>query len=45
MEKAKAIAKFSTNSILKNKFNKDNLKNKHVRETLQSNKNHVRETL
>ena len=45
MGKGKAKAKFSTNSILKKKFNKDNLKNKHLGETLQPNKNHARETL
>jgi len=41
----KAKAKFSTRSILKKKFDKDNLKKKTCGETLQQNKNHVGETL
>ena len=45
----KHVGKLKLNSqptqYWKNKFDKDNLKKKHVGEILQPNKNHVRETL
>ena len=41
----KAKTKFSTNLILKKNSIKIFKKKKHVGETLQTNKNHVRETL
>ena len=48
-KKKKTWEKLKLNSqptqYLKNKFNKDNFKTKHVGEILQTNKNHVRETL
>ena len=37
----KVKVKFSTNSILKKKFNKDNFEKQSCGETLQQNKNHV----
>ena len=46
MGKAKAKAKFSTNSILKkNKFNKDNFLKKTCEENTVAKQKHVRKTL